>query len=96
MFEHSQALHAHQQQRQTHPSHSVHAGGPQPAPASSSSHRPQAQRLPVAQESSFNPSASQQVPVYHRQHSAGGGITQQQLASALAGAIGTVHSSHSR
>lgn len=96
MFEHSQALHAHQQQRQGNPSpsHSAYAGGPRPSSASSSSHRPPAQRLAVTQESSFNPSASQQVPAYHRQHSAGGGITQQQLASALAGAIGSVHSSH--
>ena len=94
MFEHSQALHAHQQQRQSHPGHSARAGGPQPGSTSSSSHQPSAQRLTVAQESSFNPSATQQVPAYQRQHSAGGGITQQQLASALAGAMGTVHSSH--
>ena len=95
MFEHSQALHAHQQQRQSHPGHSAHAGGPQPgSTSSSSSHQPSVQRLTVAQESSFNPSASQRVPAYQRQHSAGGAITQQQLVSALAGAMGTVQPSH--
>lgn len=96
MFEHSQALHAHQQQRQSHPGHSALAGRSQPGSTSSSSHRSSTQRVTVAQESSFNPSASQQVPVYQRQHSSGGGITQQQLASALAGAMGTstAQSSH--
>lgn len=91
MFEHSQALHAHQQQRQSVPGHSARAGGSQSVSASSSSHHPSSQRLTVAQESSFDPSSSHQVPVYQRQHSAGGGITQQQLASALAGAMGTSH-----
>ena len=92
MFEHSQALHAHQQQRQSHPSHSM-SPAPQPNSVSSSSHQPLVQRLTVSQGSSLNPSASQQVPLYERQQSAGGGITQQQLASALAGALGSVHSS---
>ena len=91
MFEHSQALHAHQQQRQSHPGHS--APRPlHPGHTSSSSHQPSAQRLVVGQESS-NPSTSRQVPLYQRQHSTGGGITQQQLASALASAMGSVDSS---
>ena len=46
----------------------------------------------MAQETSFNSPTSQQVPRYQRQHSAGGSITQQQLATALAGAMGSVQS----
>lgn len=80
MFEHSQALHAHQQQRQTR-------AGQATLPASISSQS--TSRRVVAQESTVS---SQPAPVYQRQHSAGGSITQQQLASALATAMGTVPS----
>ena len=71
MFEHSQALHAHQQQRQTQ------------AVASSSQHPTVVH--PV-QESSSNHSTSRPYGSVQRQNS-GGGITQGQLASALAEAM---------
>ena len=73
MFEHSQALHAHQQQRHTHQS---------------------SEATPI-RETSYNPSTSQQhgsVTVARQDSSGvvaqgGGGISHEQLASALAGAM---------
>lgn len=75
MFEHSQALHAHQRQQQS----SNNATGV------------------AIQETSFNPSTSQQHGslLFGRQNSGGAAITQDQLTSALANAMNNTGASPS-
>lgn len=78
MFEHSQAIHAHQQQAQVNTPHQAHPpSGPQHATE---------QRTHQSTKQQATQNYTAQYHTTQRQNS-GGAITQDQLASALAGAM---------